>query len=108
MEKGHEICKLECYKSLQGRFNQVSSRGIKGDVIKDSFHEEQEQVFNQFPGYHMKIFLRDFNAKVGREGIFKPIIGNEHLHEASYDNGGQNSKFCNFEKSNCQEHNSST
>jgi hypothetical protein len=34
----------------------------------------------------MKIFLGDFNAKVGREDIFKPIIGNESLHEASNDN----------------------
>jgi hypothetical protein len=28
-----------------------------------------------------------FNAKVGREDIFRPIIGNESLHEASNDNG---------------------
>jgi hypothetical protein len=34
----------------------------------------------------MKILL-DFNAKVGRENIFKPIIGNESLHEANNDNG---------------------
>jgi hypothetical protein len=34
----------------------------------------------------MKILL-DFNAKVGREDIFKPIIGNEGIHEASNDNG---------------------
>jgi endonuclease/exonuclease/phosphatase family metal-dependent hydrolase len=34
----------------------------------------------------MKIFMGDFNAKVGRHGIFKPIIGNESLHEASNDN----------------------
>jgi hypothetical protein len=34
----------------------------------------------------MKI-LADFNAKVGREDIFKPIIGNENLHEVSNDNG---------------------
>jgi hypothetical protein len=34
----------------------------------------------------MKIFIGDFNAKVGREDIFKPIIGNESLHEASNDN----------------------
>jgi hypothetical protein len=31
----------------------------------------------------MKILLGDFNAKGWREGIFKPIIGNESLHEAS-------------------------
>jgi hypothetical protein len=34
----------------------------------------------------MKILLGNFNAKVGREDIFKPIIGNESLHEASNDN----------------------
>jgi hypothetical protein len=38
----------------------------KDDDIKDSFYEEVEQVFDQFPRYHMKILL-DFNAKVGRE-----------------------------------------
>jgi hypothetical protein len=35
----------------------------------------------------MNILLGDFNAKVGREDIFKPISGNESLHEASNDNG---------------------
>jgi hypothetical protein len=28
-----------------------------------------------------------FNAKVGREDIFKPTFGNENLHEISNDNG---------------------
>jgi hypothetical protein len=35
----------------------------------------------------MKILLGDFNAKVGREDIFKPTIRNESLHEISNDNG---------------------
>ncbi|PNF35790.1 hypothetical protein B7P43_G11761 [Cryptotermes secundus] len=35
----------------------------------------------------MKILLGDFNAKVGREDIFKPTVGNESLHEISNDNG---------------------
>jgi len=35
----------------------------------------------------MKILLGDFNAKVGRENIFKPTIGNESLHHDSNDNG---------------------
>ena len=30
--------------------------------------------------------LGDFNAKVGRENIFKPTIGNESLHQDSKDN----------------------
>jgi hypothetical protein len=40
-----------------------------------------------FPRYDMKILLGDFNAKVGREDIFKPTIGNESSHEISTDNG---------------------
>jgi hypothetical protein len=35
----------------------------------------------------MKILLGDSNAKIGREDIFKPTIGNETLHEISNDNG---------------------
>jgi hypothetical protein len=33
----------------------------------------------------MKILLGDFNAKVGREDIFKPTVGNESLHEINND-----------------------
>jgi hypothetical protein len=31
--------------------------------------------------------MGNLNAKVGREDVFKPIICNESLHEASNDNG---------------------
>jgi hypothetical protein len=54
---------------------------------KDRFYEELEQVFHKFPMSHMNILLGDFNAKVGREDIFKPTIGNEILHEINNDNG---------------------
>jgi hypothetical protein len=53
----------------------------KGDKVKYSFYEEIGRVFDQFPRYDMKILLGNFNAKVGRENIFKPTIGNAHLHE---------------------------
>jgi hypothetical protein len=58
----------------------------KGDEEKDSFFEELGCVFDQFPRYDMKIILGDFNAKVGRENIFKAAIRNESLHEISNDN----------------------
>jgi len=35
----------------------------------------------------MKILLGDFNVKVGRENIFKLVIGNDGLHQDSNDNG---------------------
>jgi hypothetical protein len=43
------------------------------DGVKDSYYKEPEHIFDQFPRYHMKILMRDFNAKVGRVDIFKPI-----------------------------------
>jgi hypothetical protein len=59
----------------------------KNNAVKGSFYEKLECTFNKFPKYHMKILLGDINAKVGREGIFKPTTGNESLHEISIDNG---------------------
>ena len=35
----------------------------------------------------MTILLGDFNAKVGRENVFKLTTGNESLHQDSSDNG---------------------
>jgi len=59
----------------------------KCDQSKDSFYEEFEQVFDHFPKYHMKMLLGDFNAKVGRQNIFKPTTGHESLQQDSNDNG---------------------
>ena len=61
----------------------------KSDDSKDSFQKELEHVFNNLPKCHMKILVRDFNAKVerDRENIFKPTTGNECLHQDSNDNG---------------------
>jgi hypothetical protein len=62
------------------------------DDIKDSFYEELEQVFDQFPRYHMKISL-DFNLNIGRDEIFKLVISNKSLHEVCNDNGVKVGKF---------------
>jgi hypothetical protein len=59
----------------------------KGDGVKDSFYEELGHVFDQFPGYGMKILLGDFNAKVGKKNIFKPTIRNGSSHEINNENG---------------------
>jgi hypothetical protein len=81
------------YITLKGRWCDIIVLNVhaptedKADIIKNSFYEELEQVFDQFPRYHMNILLGDFNADVGRKDIFKLIIGNESLHEASTDNG---------------------
>jgi hypothetical protein len=43
---------------------------IKMMVQRNRFYEELEQVFDQFPRYNTKMFLREFNAKVRSEVIF--------------------------------------
>ena len=63
------------------------TREEKSDNLKDSFYEELEKVFDHFPKYNKKTLLGDFNAKVGRENIFKPTIWNYSLHHDSNDNG---------------------
>jgi hypothetical protein len=56
-------------------------------VITKKCYEESEQIFDHFPKYHIQILLGDFNAKLGREDIFKPTIGNGILHQKSSGNG---------------------
>ena len=73
----------------------------RSDSSKDSFYEELEQVFYHFPKYDKKILLGDFNAKVGRENIFKPTIGNESLHQDNNYNGVRIVNFVTSKKSSC-------
>jgi len=40
-------------------------------MIQGIVYEELEHDFDQFPKYHMKIFLWDFNATAEKEDIFK-------------------------------------
>jgi endonuclease/exonuclease/phosphatase family metal-dependent hydrolase len=81
------------YIILRGRWCHIIVLNVqaptedKTDDVKDSFYEELERVVDKFPKYHMNILLGDFNAKVGREDIFKPTIWNESLYEISNDNG---------------------
>jgi hypothetical protein len=70
------------YIVMRGRWNNIIALNVhapseeKSDESKDSFYEEIKQVFfYHFPKYHINIPLGDFNAKVGRENIFKPTNG---------------------------------
>jgi len=58
-----------------------TSNQDKHDDTKDNFSEELEHVFDQFQQYHVKILFGDFIAKVEREDIFKPTVGNDSLHD---------------------------
>jgi hypothetical protein len=58
----------------------------ESNATKDSFYEELEHVFDQFPRNHMKILI-DFSADVRKEDITRPEVRNESLYEISNDNG---------------------
>jgi hypothetical protein len=76
--------------------NVHAPREVKSDGIKDSFYEEIGCVSDQFSRYDMDILFGDFNAKVGREDIFKSTIGNESTHEISNENGVRVVNFAAF------------
>jgi hypothetical protein len=72
------------YIVLRGRWCNIIVLNVhvpseeKSDDSNDSFFEELEQVFfYHFPKYHIKILLGDFNYKLGRDEVLKPIFGNE-------------------------------
>lgn len=53
------------------------------------------------PFYAVKIMVGDFNAKVGREAVYRPTIEKESLHERSNGNGLSVINFANEKESNC-------
>jgi hypothetical protein len=70
------------------------------DIIDDMegwFYEELGRLFDKFHKYHMQILLGDFSAKVCREDIFNPTVGNDSLHEIRNDNGVRIVKFATSE-----------
>jgi len=56
-------------------------------IQKTVFMKNYSRFSTIFLSTICKILLGDFNAKVRREKIFKPTIGNENLHEDSNNNG---------------------
>jgi hypothetical protein len=81
------------YIILRGRWFHIIALNIhaptedKTDDVKHTFYEELERIFDKLHKFHTKIVLRDLNAKVGREDIFKSTTGKQSLHEISNDNG---------------------
>jgi hypothetical protein len=79
------------YIILRGRWCHIIVLNVHAPTedrtdVKNSFYEELERVFDNFPKYHTKILFADFYAKGGTNDIFIPTIRNESLHEISNDN----------------------
>ena len=59
----------------------------KTEEVRKEFNVLLEQNVNQIARSDIKIILGDFNAKFGKETLYKPTIGNESLHNETNNNG---------------------
>jgi hypothetical protein len=59
----------------------------RSDAAVDSIRVKLELVFGHLRKYHVKILLGDFNARLGREDIFKQTSGKGCLHDNNNDSG---------------------
>lgn len=62
--------------------------------LKDLFYDDLDRVLDNIPRESIKIVVGDFNAQVGRENIFKLIVGKESLHQESNNNGMRLISLC--------------
>lgn len=65
----------------------------KCDAIKEEFYNELEKIYSELPARNIKVVLGDLNAKLGRENIYREVIGKESLHNTTNKNG---TYFINF------------
>jgi hypothetical protein len=64
-----------------------------GDVHKERFYEELDELYDKLPQYDTNIVLGGFNEVVGKEVFYKPTIGIHSLHEESSENGVRKVNF---------------
>ena len=79
------MCKLR----IKGRFfnyciiNVHCPHEERPDDEKEAFYAELEKVYDGCSRRDVKIVIGDMNAQVGREEMFRPVIGPDSLHQAS-------------------------
>jgi hypothetical protein len=49
--------------------------------LKHNFYIQLNNIVRQFPKYHTKILLGDFDEKLETQDILQTTNGNENLHE---------------------------
>jgi len=49
--------------------------------LKHNFYIQLNNIVSQFPKYHTKILLGDFDEKLETQDILQTTNGNENLHE---------------------------
>lgn len=82
-----------CVIRFRGRYRKITIVNAhapteeKEEDEKDKFYEVLEKIIEKIPIYDIKIVLGDFNAKVGRENMYKNVTGGNSKHLVSNENG---------------------
>ena len=61
--------------------------GDKPQKEKNDFYDWVDSTLNALSQYRIKIILGDLNGKIGKEVIFRSIIGGHSVYEITNDNG---------------------
>ncbi|XP_038106723.1 craniofacial development protein 2-like [Culex quinquefasciatus] len=82
-----------CVLRVKGRFFNISIINVHSphsgseDDDKDAFYEQLNWTYNSCPKHDIKIVIGDFNAQVGQEEEFRPVIGKFSAHVRTNENG---------------------
>ncbi|XP_058447671.1 craniofacial development protein 2-like [Malaya genurostris] len=83
------ICRLR----IKGRFFNISIINVhsphlgSSDDDKDEFYAQLEREYDRCPRHDIKIVIGDFNAQVGQEVEFRPVVGRFSAHQQTNENG---------------------
>ncbi|XP_067638312.1 craniofacial development protein 2-like [Eurosta solidaginis] len=58
----------------------------KDDEVKNTFYGQLERAYESCSRHDIKVVLGDFNARVGKEGVFGPTVGKFSLHNETSPN----------------------
>jgi len=78
---------------IKTRFQNISLKNVhfpreENELEKEAFYQKVEEIYDSFRSNDIKIVLRDWNAKVGREEIYQGVIG-RHSRYLNTNNNGQ-------------------
>jgi hypothetical protein len=77
---------------MRGKFNNFTIISLcapteeRDELVKDFFYDKLNQIYQRIPAHDTKIIVGDFNAKRGREEVFKLDIGKCSPHATSNEN----------------------
>ena len=82
-----------CRLRIKGQFFNISIINVHSPTLesteddKDEYYAQLEREYDRCPKHDIKIVIGDFNAQVGQEEEFKPVIGGFSAHSQTNENG---------------------